>query len=64
MPLIALAAGTVLLGGLGAYAISAFSPGINQAETTVANGVSQTTVIIGLSVAAVIVYWGYREFTK
>lgn len=64
MPLIALAAGTVLLGGLGAYAIYSFSPGINQAETTVASGVSQTTVIIGLAIAAVTVYWGYREFTK
>ena len=64
MPIVILAAGTVLLGGLGAYAIHSFSPGINAAEQTTANGISQATTVIGIAVALTVIYYGYTQFKK
>jgi len=52
MPYVLIGAATLLVGGLGAYAIHTGSSGINQATSTVGTGIGTGAALAGAGVAA------------
>lgn len=64
MPLLLLAAGTLLVGGLGAYAIHSTSQGLNQATTDTGKGLSTGAALIGAGVGVAVVVYAINKTRK